>query len=77
MVSEAAAAEAAEPAVGFRETKGGEEMKKSTVVLIVIALIVVLLARGAVSQYNSLVALQTNVESRWAQVENQMQRRAV
>ncbi|NLM40457.1 MAG: LemA family protein [Firmicutes bacterium] len=51
-------------------------MKKSTVVLIVIALIVVLLARGAVSQYNSLVALETNVESRWAQVENQMQRRA-
>ena len=51
-------------------------MKKSTVVLIVIGLIVVLLAGGAVSQYNSLVVLETNVESRWAQVENQLQRRA-
>jgi len=51
-------------------------MKKSTMVLLVIGLIVVLLAGSVVARYNSLVVMETNVESRWAQVENQLQRRA-
>ncbi|NMB11078.1 MAG: LemA family protein [Firmicutes bacterium] len=47
-------------------------MKKSWIVIGIIAI----LAIGIVSQYNSLVTLETNVDARWAQVENQLQRRA-
>ena len=37
---------------------------------------ILVLAFGLISQYNSLVSLETNVDARWAQVENQLQRRA-
>lgn len=47
-------------------------MKKSWIIIAVIAI----LAIGVVSQYNSLVALETTVDAMWAQVENQLQRRA-
>jgi len=48
-------------------------MNKS--VLIILGLIVIILF-GAFSMYNSLVALNENVNSQWSQVENQLQRRA-
>ncbi len=47
-------------------------MKKSWIIIGIIAI----LAIGIVSQYNSLVTLETNVDAKWAQVENQLQRRA-
>lgn len=54
-------------------------MKKGTkIALIVIAIIVVLLGSCVASisgSYNSMVALDENVKSQWAQVENQYQRR--
>lgn len=54
-------------------------MKKGTkIALIVIAIIVVLLGGCVASisgSYNSMVALDENVKSQWAQVENQYQRR--
>jgi LemA protein len=51
-------------------------MKKSTQILLVIAVIVVLMVVSVVGKYNSLVELETGVDARWAQVENQLQRRA-
>lgn len=48
-------------------------MNKS--VLIIIGLIVIILF-GAFSMYNGLVTLNENVDSKWSQVENQLQRRA-
>jgi LemA protein len=51
-------------------------MKAVLVVLGVIALIVVAAGGCAVSRYNSLVSMDTEVQSRWAQVNIQLQRRA-
>ena len=51
-------------------------MKKGTLVLIIIAIIVVLIGANFISRYNRLVELDETVEARWAQVENQLQRRA-
>ena len=51
-------------------------MKKGTIVLIVIAAVIILLGARVISSYNQLVELEQNVEGRWAQVENQLQRRA-
>ena len=47
-------------------------MKKSWIIIAIIAI----LAIGVVSQYNNLVTLETSVDAKWAQVENQLQRRA-
>lgn len=44
-------------------------------VLIVLALVAVL-AIGAISSYNSLVSMNENVNGKWSQIENQLQRRA-
>lgn len=51
-------------------------MKKGLIVLGVIGLIIVLMVGSGISKYNSLVNLETSVDASWAQVENQMQRRA-
>jgi LemA protein len=44
-------------------------------VLIILALVAIL-AIGAISSYNSLVGMNENVNGKWSQVENQLQRRA-
>jgi len=46
------------------------------VVLGVVILLVLIVGGGAISTYNSLVTKQQNVNAKWSQVENQMQRRA-
>lgn len=51
-------------------------MKKGMMVLLVIALILVVFGSSIVGRYNQLVELETSVDGRWAQVENQLQRRA-
>ncbi len=56
-------------------------MKKNTLVIIfgilgVIALITIITISWGVSQYNGLVSAQENVNSQWANVESQYQRRA-
>lgn len=51
-------------------------MKKGTIVLIVIAALVLILGANIVGRYNQLVELEETVDARWAQVENQLQRRA-
>ncbi|NLL47854.1 MAG: LemA family protein [Firmicutes bacterium] len=51
-------------------------MKKGVIVLIVIAVLVVVLGSSVIGRYNQLVALEETVDGRWAQVENQLQRRA-
>ena len=51
-------------------------MKKGTIILIVIAVVILLLGGSVVSRYNQLVELEETVDARWAQVENQLQRRA-
>lgn len=48
-------------------------MKKGLIITLVI---VALLALWIFSGYNSLVTLNENVDSKWSQVENQLQRRA-
>ncbi|MBP1763336.1 MAG: LemA family protein [Firmicutes bacterium] len=45
-------------------------------VLIGVLVLVVVIGISAVSGYNSLVALNENVNGKWSQVENQLQRRA-
>ncbi len=45
-------------------------------VLIGVIVVVVILGISAVSGYNSLVTLNENVNGKWSQVENQLQRRA-
>lgn len=51
-------------------------MKKSTVVLLVVLIILVVGVGSVIGRYNQLVELETAVDARWAQVENQLQRRA-
>ncbi len=51
-------------------------MKRGTVVLIAVAVIAAVLFLTFKSNYNKLVTLDEGVNSAWAQVENQYQRRA-
>ncbi len=51
-------------------------MKKAGLVLLVVLGVVLLLGVWGVSQYNSLVKENEGVDGQWAQVENQLQRRA-
>ena len=51
-------------------------MSKKWVPLIVIGSIVLIVVLFAVSRYNSLVSGSESVDNKWAQVENQLQRRA-
>lgn len=51
-------------------------MKKSTLVLLVILGLVVLLGGMGISRYNALVRDSEAVDGQWAQVNNQLQRRA-
>ncbi len=46
------------------------------IVLGVVILLVLIVGGGAISTYNTLVTRQQNVNAKWSQVENQMQRRA-
>lgn len=48
---------------------------KTNTVLIVIGVIVVLFVLGFIGSFNSLQRMDENVNSSWAQVENQLQRR--
>lgn len=50
-------------------------MGKSKVMLGGVAVIVVILAIMCISTYNGLVTSEENIDSQWAQVENQLQRR--
>ncbi len=50
-------------------------MKKGTKILIGVVAAVLILAIPLISSYNSLVTERSNVETQWAQVENQLQRR--
>ena len=51
-------------------------MKKSTKILLAALVLVVVAVMYTFSTYNSLVRLAENVDSKWSQVENQLQRRA-
>lgn len=51
-------------------------MKRSMIVLIVVVLVVVLVGGCSVSSYNKMVKKSETVESAWANVETQYQRRA-
>lgn len=50
-------------------------MKKSFGPIAVIVIILVVIALLFIPKYNSLVTAEENVDSKWAQVENQLQRR--
>jgi len=51
-------------------------MKPVWIILGVLVLIVVGVGGTAVSKWNDLVAMDTDIKAKWAQVENQLQRRA-
>lgn len=51
-------------------------MKKSTIVLLVVLAVVIILVGSIFGSYNSLVRQQEDVNSKWSQVDNQLQRRA-
>ncbi|ADQ44951.1 LemA family protein [Caldicellulosiruptor kronotskyensis 2002] len=51
-------------------------MKKGTKILLAILVLVVVAVVYTFSTYNSLVRFKENVDSKWSQVENQLQRRA-
>lgn len=51
-------------------------MKPVWIVLGVVVLIVVAVGGGIVSKWNQLVAMDTDIKAKWAQVDNQLQRRA-
>ena len=50
-------------------------MKKGTKIALGVLAAIVILAIPIISSYNSLVLERSNVETQWAQVENQLQRR--
>jgi LemA protein len=54
-------------------TKGDEKMNKMIWIVLAIVTIVVI---GVFSSYNNLVGLNENVNGKWSQIENQLQRRA-
>ncbi len=51
-------------------------MKRSTQILLAVVIVLIILVGSVVGKYNQLVELETSVDGRWAQVENQLQRRA-
>jgi len=51
-------------------------MKAVWIVLGAVVLVAVVLGGGLVSKWNQLVAMDTDIKAKWAQVENQLQRRA-
>jgi len=51
-------------------------MKKNSIILISVAAIIVLLFSWGISGYNGLVTLREDVNSQWANVESQYQRRS-
>ncbi len=51
-------------------------MKPVWIVLGVIVLVVLAVSGTIVSKWNQLIAMDTDIKSKWAQVENQLQRRA-
>lgn len=54
----------------------GMKMKPVWIVLGVITLAVVVVGSTFVSKWNQLVTMDTDIKAKWAQVENQLQRRA-
>lgn len=50
-------------------------MKKSLIVVLAVLVIVALMAGSVSSTYNRLVAMNEDIAGKWAQVENQLQRR--
>lgn len=51
-------------------------MKKNTIILISVIAVVIISFFWGISSYNSLVTLRENVNSQWANVESQYQRRS-
>lgn len=50
-------------------------MKKTGIIILIVVAVLVILVAGGVGTYNSLQKMDENVDSNWAQVENQLQRR--
>ncbi|MEJ2314629.1 MAG: LemA family protein, partial [Nitrospirota bacterium] len=50
-------------------------LKTALIVIGVLVVVGVLIAGWAIGQYNAVVAMDENVNSRWAQVDNQLKRR--
>ena len=50
-------------------------MKKSLVIIGVILLVIFLAVSPLIGVYNNLITAEENVDGKWAQIENQLQRR--
>lgn len=51
-------------------------MKKGIGIIVAIVAVILLIAVPLISSYNNLVGMNENVDGKWAQVENQLKRRA-
>ena len=51
-------------------------MKKGLVALIVIVVLIVIIVAQVIGAYNTMVELNEDVDNKWSQVENNLQRRA-
>lgn len=58
-----------------KASQGGLKLKKLLGPIGIIVIILVVIALLFIPKYNSLVTAEENVDSKWAQVENQLQRR--
>jgi LemA protein len=50
-------------------------MKKGTMVLLIVLLVIIILVGGIIGRYNKMVKMRQEVKNKWADVENQYQRR--
>ena len=53
----------------------GKGLKTALIVIGLLVLVGVLTVKWGVGQYNTVIAMDENVKSSWAQVENQLKRR--
>jgi len=56
--------------------EGGIRVKRGLIVLIVILVLVVVIIGTTVGYYNYLVSLEQEVQEKYSQIQNQLQRRA-
>jgi len=58
------------------KVEGGISVKKGLIVLIIVLIVVVIIIGTTIGYYNYLVSLEQEVEEKYSQIQNQLQRRA-
>jgi LemA protein len=58
------------------KVEGGISVKKGLIVLIIVLIVVIIIIGTTIGYYNYLVSLEQEVEEKYSQIQNQLQRRA-